>query len=472
VTVLADEVTQSCPTWARAAESIDRYELALTLLDATPDADDDVTRAALLLQTGQPARALALLAAQGYGDLPDVAQAVWPDLVLGACRAAAGDTEAYRGLRACARRFDGAADGWRLCYLIAAAAAGVSDRATADQAWHALVTRYEIITPVTVAEFCAAQVAARDPYDAIAATTTLAGVVADLHVTAALERNPAPALRTASALRLRGDDAGARLLLHGVRRRIRSNAELDAALADLTPAAPMRRHRMLVVVLWCLAPLLFPLGIVGGLLVLASRLAWQRWIPIPGLNRTDSVVWRAFQSLSYDPHTDPAEPPAKDQTGYYGAAALLSLLFVALPLGGPTAALVGFGRAGEVGTWLLLCLGIPALAFLGARQAHREMRARRHRRRREAEQRSRLSQARRCHCWQVPSTSGPFAVEYYQHHLHHEPLPMPSPVAASLGRCPTTGALWLAVDADDPARAVLLRGTPHAETEPAPGMYL
>lgn len=462
---IADEVTHSWLSWALAAEDRDQLELALALFGAVPtqpgEEDVAVSRAAVLLQVGQPAQAVALLAEHGYTELPVVSRAAWPDLVLSAARAAAGDETAYRWLMVCARRFDDAPDARRLSYLVAAAASGMHDRPTADQAWHTLMTRYHIVTPVTAAEFGAVEVAGRDPHDARAATMRLATAVANLHDTGTpIEQNPEPALRAARALHRRGDVSGARLLLHVACRRIPGNPVLDAALAEATPVAAMRRHRLLVVVLWCLAPALLPLGFAGGLIVLALSRAWQRWVPIPGLSRTDSAVWRTFRGLSYDPYADPRDPPPKDQTGYYGLSALLSLLFVALPLGAPTTALVTAltvgGDAADanrpivVGTWLLLCIGIPGLTFVGARLAHQRMRARRHRRDREAVQRARLGEAERCHCWQVQSISGPFAVEYRRQHLRTEaspPLPVALPGTTNLKRCPTTGVLWLTLTA-------------------------
>ena len=488
---IADEVTHSWTTWAQAAENIDRHEVALALLEAAPNTSHDaataVFGATLLLQIGQHAQAVAVLAGIGYSELPDENRATWPDLVLAASRAAGGDSVAYRWLMGCARRFDGTAEAWRLCYLVAAAATGINDRATADQAWDALLTRYEILTPATLAQYSAAQVADRDQHDAGAATMTVATAVANLHqIGTPLEQNPEPALRIARLLQSRGDLSGSRLLLHAARRRIPPDPALDAALAEVTPASAMHRHRLIVTVLWCLAPLLFPLGVVGGLLVLAARLAWQRWVPIPGLSRTDSAIWRAFRSLSYDPYTDPDEPAPKDQTGYYGLAAILSLLFVAAPLGSPVSALLAGLTATAnnadnplvVATWLLLCIGIPGLSFLGARQVHRERRARRHRRRRQAEHRARMANAQRCHCWQAASASGQFATLYFRQHLRPEPFTLRAPNLrglADLGRCPTTGVLWLALDKDDPGKALLLRGTSRTNSRPEPtatGMYI
>jgi hypothetical protein len=128
---LAGEVDRSWTVWADAADDTDQHDLALALFGAAPAGHRDGTdlaRAALLVQTGRYTQAVALLAANGYADLPEESRATWPDLVLAAGRAGTGDATAYRWLMACARRFDDAAEAWRLCYLVAAAAAGINDR--------------------------------------------------------------------------------------------------------------------------------------------------------------------------------------------------------------------------------------------------------------------------------------------------------------------------------------------------------
>jgi hypothetical protein len=485
-------VEQSWLAWAAAADDGDRHELALTLLDAMPpeqrDANTAVTQATLLLQTGQAGRAISILEGLGVTDLPDDRRASWPHLVLAAGRAAAGEVDAYRWLMSSAGRLSTAVDAWRVSYLVAVAATGIGDRTTADQAWHNIVVRHGIVTPASLAEFSAAQIAGRDRDEPTEATTTVAATVANLHhADVPIHQDPGPVLDAARALSARGDVAGARLLLHAARRRIPATPALDAALAAVTPTGGMRRHRILVTALWCLTPALLFLGMPGGLIVLAVRTAWERWIPIPGLNRADSAAWRAFRSVSYDPYTDPADPPAKDQSGYYGLAALLSLLFVAFPVTGlvPTllAAMTRATGPDEVNPALiisirvLLCIGIPVLSFLGSRQAHRWLRSRRHDRRRAAVRRAGLSGAQQCQCWQSGSMSGPLAVDYLHRHLQPEATTYLPPALrdnASLGRCAVTGAMWLGVRHGSHGTAVLLRGAVGHDEEPSQptGFYL
>ncbi|WP_033344969.1 hypothetical protein [Catenuloplanes japonicus] len=476
-------MTYPWTAWAGAAASDDRFGLMLTLLDAGTAKDQDqgpdpgVRRAALLLHDGRPADALATLREVGVTELPGATETSWSQLVLAAARAASGDQVAHRSLMAWAGRITGDP---RMYYLVAAAATGVGDRATADLAWETLTTGYEIVTPLTAARHAAARVARRDTGDPVLAVAIAAMELHHLGVP--VEKDPGPALEAVRDLRARGDHEGARLLLHAVRRRVPAVPALDAALAALTPAAAMRRHLITVVAMWSLVPLVllpavFALhlpGLIGGLLALAARLAWERWIPIPGLSRADSLVWRAFRAVGYDPFTDPTAPPPKDQKGYYGLAGLLALIFVAIPLSLTVERLLPDGAA-RTGMYLLLCLGLPALGYVAARQAHHWMRARAHARRRAVETRARLSEARRCHCWQLHTIAGDIADEYLHHHLRAEPFDDAPPSLRGkvwLGRCTATDTVWLAVPG---SRTLLLRGamTPQEEQQPeSVGMYL
>jgi len=485
-----DDVDRSWSLWAAAADDDDRHDLALAMLDGVPAPHDDeettVSRAALLLRAGRAPEAVAALARCGVSELPTDRRISWPLLVLAGSLAATGDATAYRWLLASAGRMVGAAEAWRVSYLVAAAAAGIGERATADQAWHDIVSRHHIITRVSLAQFSAAQVASRDPADPYEVTTTVAAAVANLHHCGVpVHEDPAPVLDAARALTARGDRPGARLLLHAARRRIPATPELDSALESLTPTADMRRHRLLVTTFWCLAPALAPLGMFGMLVVLAVRTVWERRVCIPGLNLADSGAWRAFRGVRYDPQDDPTGPAPKDQAGYYGLVALLSLL-IAIPLGGPAttavAALTGAASPQQasqklmISTWLLLCLGIPFLAFLGARYVHRRLRAHRIDRQRAAAQRSRHTTAQRCQCWQICSMSGPLAAEYLDRHLTGEPTDRLTAIGENptLGRCPSTGALWIAIRQPPRSNTLLLRGVVgdhEAPTGPS-GFYL
>ncbi|MDP9793232.1 hypothetical protein J2S43_001744 [Catenuloplanes nepalensis] len=467
--------------WADAAADDDRFGLMLTLLDAVPaeeqDRDLTVRRAALLLHDGRAGEAIAALRGVGVAELPDGPETTFGHLVLAAARAAGGDRPAYRWLMVWAGRIDGEVS---VCYLVAVAATGVGDRETADLAWHTLATRYGKVTPLTVARYAAAKVAKRADGDPALAVALAAMELHHLGVP--VDRDPGPALEAARDLRARGDHEGARLLLHAVRRRLPAVPALDAALAELTPAGAMRRHRITVVAMWSLVPLLV-LPVVwtvhvpapaAGLVVLAARLAWERWVPIPGLSRADSAVWRAFRAVGYDPFTDPTAPPPKDQKGYYGLAGLLGLIFFGIPLSLAVERLVPDG-AMRTGLYLFVCAGVAALGYLGARRAHHWLRARAHARRREQERHARLAEARRCHCWRMQGCSGEFADEYLRHHLRAEPFDDAPPALrgkAWLGRCAATDTVWLAVPG---SRGLLLRGAVAPQPKDRPesvGMYL
>lgn len=484
---------RSWSAWAAAADDSDRHELALAMLDALPAKERDahgtaVTRAALLLQVGRARDAVAALEGCGVNELRTDGRESWPHLVLAASRAATGDASAYRWLLASAGRLNGAPEVWQVSYLVAAAAAGMGERATADQAWHDIIARHGILTPVSIAEFSAAQIASRDPHEAIEVIKTVASAVADLHhVGTPVHQDPERVLAAARALESRGDPAGARLLLHAARRRVPDTPALDDALDLLNPTSGMRRNRILASVLLCLGIALVPVGSLGMLILLVGRSAWDRRVRIPGLNAADSGAWRAFRSVQYDPISDPTEPPLKDQSGFYAVAGILSLA-AAIPLVGPTASLItavtGVPRSEHIdtkliaSTWVSLGIGVFVLGFLGARQAHRWFQARQRDRQRAAVHRATITAANRCHCWQVRSMSGPLATEYLNRHLIPEPtdrLPATIRDNASLGRCPSAGALWLATrETPHSPNTVLLRGAVEDQEDhtESTGLYL
>jgi hypothetical protein len=352
---------------------------------------------------------------------------------------------------------------------VAIAAVGAGDRPTADEAWRQLVHTHHVITSASVARLTAADVAGRDTVDPHGAVEPVAVAVANLHsLDTPVHEDPGPVLAAADALHERGDLAGARLLLHAARRRIPPTPALDAALRHLTPVPAMNRHRGLVVALWCLAPTVLWLGPVGGLIIGAVRRTWERWVRIPGLGVADSVAWRAFRSVRYDPHTDPNEPAPKDQSGYYGLAGLFCILSLAIVADGmaPTVAGVS-GAAGPTARhglmtaiWVALIFGSGAGGYLLARYAHRRLRARGADRRRAAALRHRIAAAGNCRCWRTDILTGSFANAYLKTHLTREPvddLPPSLAEGSSLGRCGTTGTLWLGPPAG-PGSAVLLRG--------------
>jgi hypothetical protein len=99
----AELIEKSVSRWVAAADEMDAFDVALSLHRAWNGSGDDLradlVQARLLLLTGHPDEGLTLLHRQHITDLPREPTASWPDLLLAACRAATGSTDAYRWLR-------------------------------------------------------------------------------------------------------------------------------------------------------------------------------------------------------------------------------------------------------------------------------------------------------------------------------------------------------------------------------------
>jgi hypothetical protein len=486
-----DEMSRSWRSWSEVADNSDEVELALELLDNVEDPSGHrhaATRARMVLMAGRPHEALALLREHDIVDLPPHLALSWPNLILAACRAAVGDAEAFQWLLAAASKVSGSPESAAVTYLVAVAAEGCGDQATADQAWSDIVTRYRIMTPMSLSHFGAALVAARDPLDPVAAAEAVTNAASAFDgLDPAVHEHPRLVLDAVANLRARGDDGGARLLLHAVIRCNPPSPALAAALCDLTPAAAMRRHRFKVVAAASLIVPLAPLGIIGGILAFAGRAVWERRVRLPGLTRAESGAWRAIRTYRYNAATDAVEHVEKEHTGVYGLAGLVAAFVALCVTAAPYEALarrVGefdastLHRIGWTSLALLTFLGPGAAAYFGARAAHRRLQARRRDRRNRVAERQRLALAARCQCWQAHGFSGAFAEAYLHRHLTQltpDVVPVAPNLRGRLGRCPSTGALWLMTGVGA-SPALLLRGPvsePIDESREAPdGLFL
>ena len=241
------DLGQALPAWAGLADRLDRIELARRLLEvAAPAPDLGLTTARVQLLAGRPTEAMETLGAAGVRSSADADSGV-EGVLVAACAAANGNDEAFRALlSASAGLAEKPAAAVYCAYLVAAAAEARGDREIADQAWSSLVVRHQVRTALTVPRWAVAELVLRDNTDGLPVIRSLAGV------TSALERlghrlatDPQPALDAADGLVQRGDAAGARLLLDLLTRRNGKISRLQTALAALTPAAAMRRYRVL-----------------------------------------------------------------------------------------------------------------------------------------------------------------------------------------------------------------------------------
>jgi hypothetical protein len=366
--------------WATAADDADELTQAASLYDTLPadlsTPDVATARARLHLLQGRPDDARAELARHGWHEVPSQGPRTWPELVLAATLAAQGDVRAFQSLLEAASRGMGGPGGSQVAYLVAAAAEQSGQTPIADQAWTALALTYAVVTPLTVHHLAVAEVARRDPHDVEAACRVVATQARNLSaLVPGPTDDPTPALAAAAALRSRGDDSGARLLLHAVDRMNPTIEQVAAALREVTPEREMRRHRSVVIALSVCAVLLaVPLGILGAGTAFGARWLWNRNVSLPGLRLTDSRVWRSIGTLRYDEASGGVRSGESSTSGWYGVVGILGCgvgAFVGYATS--TAASAALGRdvtAVSTGMWLLGLVGVPTLALLLTRRVH------------------------------------------------------------------------------------------------------
>ncbi|MDQ1654190.1 MAG: hypothetical protein QOI35_3390 [Cryptosporangiaceae bacterium] len=477
-----DELLGCFADWSSAADDLDRPELALTLLDQTPRLGDrrrSVLRARLLLLVGRPADAVEVLRDEAITELPAGARASWPYLVLAASLAATGDMRAYHRLLATAARVE---PNPAVSHLVAVAAEHTGDTGTADSAWLSILADHGVATPTSVARFAVAAMTSRDRHDFRASVRDVVRTAASFrHLDPPLAEDPQPVLDAADALCARGDEAGARLLVRTVTRLNPRIPRLEERLRELTPADGTRKHRLVAAALLVGGALLIPLGVVAAVLVAVGRQVWIRRVPIPGLDRTDSVTWRTLRHLRFNPSSGTVNGPKEDKRGWYGLAGLAALLVTPFLIDGPmnrlylalAASPLASIRSTLVASLVVfLLISAAAGGYLAARAAHRQTQSRRTDRRRMAATRQELTLAERCRCWQSNFLTGGFAVTYLRSHLvpvGDGPIELGGGIRGVVGRCPQTDTLWLHAPTGS-AAPVLLRGSlpdsPDEEPDP------
>jgi hypothetical protein len=487
--VTAVMVQESFPHWVAAADEVDAFQAALTIASAAgPDPDDDesrLVRARLLLLTGRPHDALALLAALHLTELSAGAAPSWPHLLLAASRAAAGDDDAYRWLLSTVAGLPGA---WQPLYLVGAAAEQRGDHGTADQAWTTLVQSHRIVTRFTLSRYLGATIARRDRHDPEAAAQNVLDVVETFVASDPdLAEHPQPILDAATHLRRRGDSAGSALLLHAADRRLPGVPALHAAAQAVSSRAAMRHHqRRRTLLWWAHVPLLapaaavavwagFPPLILAGLLIV---LAVHRFAarPVPGFSAADSAAWRAGSRLRQGPATQRI-----DLDGRIVGSVLAAVMLVAtVPIAGALAGAFT-GRAAAIArtplhaavSGVLFAILLAALtgAGLGVLAIARRHNWRTLRHARAQADRHRFSDAGECRCWRTDALVGSYAAAYLDRHLapaDPEGWDGARIPYATLARCPATGTLWLTTAAGPRGELLLLRGTDRVSAEPAP----
>jgi hypothetical protein len=210
---------------------------------------------------------------------------------------------------------------------------------------------------------------------------------------------------------------------------------------------------------WCALALILaiPLKVGGPLLAMGARLGWQRWRPLPGMDRQTSQLVRSHHHGSGEAMQFHAIDVITFLAGCTIGFTAGSL--AAVPFSGPE----GYGRmnAGAIGA--LICA--PALVW-GRRAALRRLADAR-----KARERDVADRALDCRCWGAEGWAGPRSRHYVEHHLIALPGPVDERLPGRLLQCPRTGLLFLDVPGR-PATVGVPKPQPEADTPPPPGFYL
>lgn len=475
--------------WAGGALGLDELDLAQQMLTQLPhDLESEATataRAQVMLLQGRTDAARAELASAGVGTVGPDGPATWAEATLTAVHAARGHAPSMHALLAARSRAVGS-DAVRLAYLIAAAAQESTQHELARQAWRDLAIQQSVVTPLTVARFAAAEVAARDRDDPVAAVETVMTQVNNLTlVDPDPAQEPSPVLAASAELRARGDDAGARLLLEAVVRTQPPHVALTAALREVTPQAAMRRHALLATAAFLPAVLLVPVGPLAIPVVALFRRLWYEYVRLPGLGRVDSDVLRGIRSLRFDANRGQVEHDGTSPTGWYGVGGILGLTagaFAAVRLSEAATASLGPDPVRDGVLWVTALVGAPTLGVLAAVRVVRRRRVAAGHAARARAERQLLASAGTCRCWTSRTITGALAAAYLERHL--EPVTDDAAVrevrhrlgdGARVVRCPSLGMVWVAGAIGRHRSPLALRGviptTPSAGDEKV-GLYL
>lgn len=490
----APDVVASWRGWALSAEGADEPDLALRLWSTPPpeavpwwEAELGCVRTLLVLRRFPEAltraRALAGHLTRTAGDPLD--------LMLAAAFAASGDDAAYDYLLAAARAPRLSMPAPALLRVVGAVAEHRGRVRDAAWAWTVLVEHLGVSSPTVTACFAATLIGARRPDDT---ADTLLSSVRRAH--AALDRldphpsaDPTPVLAAAARLTDRGDTAGARLLLRAQ----------DVATPGISALRPVMRALTPTRQMWvrgAAAGVLLVLGIGGlvllrttgglrvgtGALMALAVTAWGRTVPLPGLSRPESEVYRVLarggpasgsgSSLSAGASALLREPAARPvgprrNTGLWGLGGVLGLvagLVVALQLtkpGAPLASPDGAASSSAPIVWGVIALGMGAVGFAAFRAADRLVQRRRSVRDAARRRAALATQAAVCVCLAEPARVGDAVVEYTTRHLapadpgRHLSAVFPG---AQVRRCVATRTVWLAGPLGERDRTLALNG--------------
>jgi hypothetical protein len=298
-------------------------------------------------------------------------------------------------------------------------------------------------------------------------------------------------LKAAELLVARGDPAGARLLTMAVERLQPPVPLIQERQESLTPST-MHRYKWKVRILVALGLLLVPLGLVGvGALAIGGHL-WRKRVRVPGLDLTDSQIWRVLNSARFDRKGWRVAIGREDVGAVAALAAFLSLIpgiLLSELMLSVLASVFGVASGSKLPEFLqttiwaagLICP--PVITILAISFVERRRRQSKIQNQRRHERRQWYAKASRCRCLGEALHTDDHAVAYAANHLVPTSISpaiqtVTSRIApnATIMMCPDTGILWLGIDLVNDHPALLLRGTAPEQQDrdrgSGTGMYL
>lgn|GEM_PF-6692316 len=470
--------------WAAAADDADASAVAERLLAAAGSASGTAAgtapgtgsdehrwhRARLLLGLGRPEDALALLEDADRARLVTDKPRGWADVVALACWTAQGDADA----RAALLRFGATLPPSHApvhAEIVAAAGRYAGDLTLADDAALAMPARR---TPSSVRHRVVAHLVRRSSTDpGRAAATVVDTALALLELDPPADQDTTPVVQVVEDLAVRGDVAGAALLVD--------------ALADLRPGSPglgaLRRRLALrrswvstaapalTAVLGCVAIVTAAVLLhLPALVVTASVPAWLigslrvRPRGYPQLTAVDERALGLVRRQTLRVFPNRAAQVGAVLLGAAAGAALALLLSVVVSEAVAPGVELGESTVLDLSVLATVLAG-TVLTPVGLVRLRRRGLLRRAAKAGAAARAAELVDLARCACWQLPHARGQVADGYAAQHLvPGDPaalrgLDLPGPAAPEVRVCPTTGLRWLLVREPGEPHPVLLRGT-------------
>ncbi len=443
--------------WGRALDSWDEVDPALEILtSAAMPGETRHERARLLLEQGDPRRALAVLDDGQHPGLPPD-DFTMDDVLRAGCHASMGHAGAYAWLRSVTVAAQGAVPVVYIRWIVALAADSFGDTDTADQMWLSLVSDSGLLTGPSVARFTVVHASAARR-EAIAGGKIRKSAALYLRLADNLEqlpnpldRDPRPIISAVRMLRERGEAQAALMLLTAAANGAPPNPAIAEAYERAAPTRPGMTPwtRAATIAVGTVVGLLVGIGLVGLVLTVAGIAAWRNFIPIRGWTLADSRIFRSLRAVQYDPVSRGHRVQGGESAdGPRLLWMLLGLALGSLVIGPLLATSIPSGLGSDLGgtLWLGSSLAGGFLGYQwGLRKTHHLIAV------------GPSLVAPTCRCATTPMLAGSAADDYAARHL--TPTASTAVTAGStVLTCPALGLPWLRVPVNTDGAVYLLRG--------------